>query len=228
MWKEIQPDLRYDDRHPWDRGWKIPIVPWRAMPHPDSGIAGIAKMLKETIPDEEYLQTSRKFHERHRLVRQYAWTITSPATLDFIHEYAGNHIHDPLAGTGYWAYLLRQYGHKVTASDIAPGNNPWAEDSHYSMESIDARASAYQAGPRATLLLAWPPYQSPIGHQILRAFRGDRIIYIGEGAGGCCGDDQMFRELDRAWREVAWHRPAQWEGIYDYVTAYRRVKRFGQ
>ena len=78
--------------------------------------------------------------------------------------------------------------------------------------------------PDRTLLLAWPPYDDPIGEKALTAYAGTRVIYIGEMDGGCCGDDAMFQRLATEWREVAEIRPVQWAGLHDWVTVYDRVE----
>lgn len=57
------------------------------------------------------------------------------------------------------------------------------------------------------------------------AYEDGSSCYIGEGPGGCCGDDRLFELLDQQWAKVAEHRPVQWFGIHDYVTVYdRRAK----
>lgn len=58
----------------------------------------------------------------------------------------------------------------------------------------------------------------------LNAYRGDLVIYAGEGPGGCCADDDFFDQLDTRWEPVAaspHHRT--WWGIHCRLTAYRRA-----
>lgn len=223
MWDVMLPHLVYDNGF-FECGFKVPIIPLK-----DDGTHYGRGEWDSDEYKKQLIENAAIHGQRWDRVKEFAWTITAPHTVDFVSEHSTRHIHDPLAGTGYWAYLLRQKGHKVTAADIAPGNNHWASKLWCDdIQTRDARASSYQAGPNATLLLAWPPYESPIGYQAVRAFRGDRIIYIGEGCGGCCGNYAMFDELERSWREVDWHKPPQWEGIRDYVTVYKRVRRFGR
>lgn len=164
---------------------------------------------------------------RERLVGQYAWTVTDPDTVEFVAAHAGSNIVDPLAGSGYWAHVLRQHGASVAAYDLNPpsaGGNHWhkAGIEHVPVKQGDgpAVASAY---PHRSLLLAWPPYDQPTGADILSAFAGQRVIYIGEGDGGCCGDDAMFTAFRTGWREVAERVPVQWDGIHDFVTVYDRI-----
>jgi hypothetical protein len=163
---------------------------------------------------------------RHQLVKQYSWTIPDPASLEFVLKYCDRPVLDPLAGTGYWAWLLQQNGIEVIASDLHPGDNQWHNGAplHASMFSEDAVDAVKMWGAKRTLLLSWPPYGHRIGADVVEKYihwGGNRIIYIGELEGGCCGTDTMFEFLS-SWDEVATHRPIQWFGLHDYITVYER------
>lgn len=166
--------------------------------------------------------------DRYAFTDTYAWTITAPDTVAFVVEHLGQAAIDPLAGSGYWTYLLRQASVNVLASDKAPAGSgiknhwhngtAWVGDIH----TLDAVESVARAAKERTLLLSWPPYGEPIGTDVIAAYRGDRIVYIGEGEGGCCGDDDMFALLGKEWVEVAEHAPVQWMGMHDFITVYDR------
>lgn len=179
---------------------------------------------------DNYGAVTRDYRERvdrFALCGRYSWTVTAPQTVAFVVEHAGARVVDPMAGSGWWANLLTESGIHVTASDLNPPDgteaNHWhREGQHVPVLQLDAVQAATVASADATLLLSWPPYDSQIGHEVLAAFGGRRVVYIGEGAGGCCGDDAMFDLLGRDWNEVAEHRPVQYYGIHDYVTIYDR------
>jgi len=162
---------------------------------------------------------------------EYAWTVTDPATVAFVAEHCGPLAYDPLAGSGYWAYLLGQSGVDVLTSDLMPpapdSMNKYhrADTSWVPIVEADAVTACRSWGIGRTLLLSWPPYSEPIGELIVAAHPGDLIVYIGEGDGGCCGDDGMWELLALDWVEVASHRPVQWYGMHDWVTVYRRIQR---
>lgn len=167
---------------------------------------------------------------RARYVQQYCWTIPDPWTLQFIAEQSGGRLIDPLAGTGYWGYLLGQLGINVASTDRYPPTrgeslNPWHPHvvQHTTVKAMDARHAVTGYLDR-TLLLAWPPHRDHTGYDIVRDYPGDRIIYIGEPRGGCTGDDAMFLELEQKWQEVDAIQPVQYEGYHDIVQVFDRVR----
>jgi hypothetical protein len=167
---------------------------------------------------------------RTDFTKQYAWTITSPESVAFVAEHSHGRLVDPLAGTGYWAYLLDQAGVDVLAYDLEPPDGTDRNHYHRGQSSFapvmkgDATEVVSVHSDR-TLLLSWPPYGEPVGHRTLAAYTGDRVIYIGEGSYGCCGDDAMFDLFAADWLEVAEHAPIQWLSMHDYITVYDRNKK---
>lgn len=163
---------------------------------------------------------------RHAMVKKYGWTIPDPKTVEFVVDHCQGKVLDPLAGTGYWGYLLNQVGVQIFSSDKAlPADNEWHRDQTpwtpiFQHDILDA-LEIYKPD---TLFLSWVPYCSEIGTKAVQKFEGGRIIYVGESSGGCCADDSLFEEFEN-WEEVRSHRPIQWSGMHDYVTIYdRKVK----
>lgn len=156
------------------------------------------------------------FGERHRLVNDYAFTISDPDTVAFVVKHAGPRVVDPMAGSGYWAYLLNQSRVDTLAFDRHPLKTP-----AYLVAQADAVDTA-RANSDRTLLLSWPPYNDTIGAKTLAAYRGERVIYMGEMEGGCCGTNRLFSLFKRDYRRIAEHVPVQWFGIHDEVVVYER------
>jgi hypothetical protein len=75
--------------------------------------------------------------------------------------------------------------------------------------------------PDRTLMLCWPPYDTPMAAMALRRFKGDTVVYIGEGGGGATGDGDFHEMLER-WEEVELVALPQWPGIRDYLYVYSR------
>lgn len=170
---------------------------------------------------------------RQRLVRQYSWTIPDPDTVAFVAKHAQGGLVDPIAGTGYWAYLLAQVGVDVVCYDLNPGTalitNGWHGDDLYAEICAKDGAEAVALHPDRTLFLSWPPYDQDVGARILMAYNGKRVIYIGEdqrvrdlGRAGATGDHDMHLILESDWTEVDSRQPVQFWGIQDRVTVYER------
>lgn len=162
--------------------------------------------------------------DRMELTSRYSWTVTAPETVGFVVEHCGNLVVDPLAGSGWWAHLLGDAGVTVIASDQhQPGgsNTYHRHTTHVPVAELDAAAAVDLAPDGATLLLSWAPMDDT-AYRAVKAFRGTRLIHIGEGWGGCTGDDDLFELLGREWAQVAEHRPIQFYGLHDYVTVYDR------
>ena len=104
---------------------------------------------------------------RQRLVRKYCWTIPDPDTVAFVAEHAHGGLVDPMAGTGYWAYLLAQVGVDVVCYDLNPGaalvTNGWHGEDLYAEVCAKAAAEAAALHPDRTQFLSWPPHARDVG-----------------------------------------------------------------
>jgi hypothetical protein len=171
-------------------------------------------------------QNMARSPNRLTLARKYCWTIPDPETVRFVAQHAHDGLVDPLAGTGYWAYLLAQLGVDVTCYDLKPGtvlhNNGWHGEDLYAAICAKDCADAVTLHPDRTLFLSWPPHGQDVGARTVLAYQGKRVIYVGEGHGGGTGDDELHAILERDWAEVDSHLPIQWWGQRDRVTVYER------
>jgi hypothetical protein len=84
-------------------------------------------------------------------------------------------------------------------------------------------SEAVEAHSDRVLLLCWPPYGDTFGAEVVDRYAGDTIIYIGEGEGGCCGDDAMFAQLDAdfVYADTCGDH-VNWSGIHDQLIHYVR------
>jgi hypothetical protein len=159
---------------------------------------------------------------RRELAARYAWAIPSAGALAAIAE-AGP-VLEAGAGTGYWAALLRERGADVVATDPAAGGpNPYHEGPLWTEVWPLTGVAAVRAYPGRTLLLCWPPPEDDeAGYDVLRAYRGDVLSYVGGDADGPAGSPRFHRELALNWtveEEIA--IPA-WPGLHDRLSVLRR------
>lgn len=178
--------------------------------------------------DRSVEESVAKLPNRQRLVRQYCWSIPDPDTVAFVAAHARNGVVDPIAGTGYWAYLLGQLGIDVVSYDLNPGtvlhHNGWHGADLYATVDAKDGTEAVAQHPDRTLFLSWPPYETEVGARILTAYAGNRLIYIGEGQ-GATGDGELRLVLEKDWTEVDSHQPVRFWGVQDRVTVYERTPR---
>lgn len=175
---------------------------------------------------------------RDDLCGKWAWSITDPASLQFVARVLGEKAVEIGAGTGYYASLLAQMGVDMICYDLYPplhtGQNHYHSprtEKHDGLLGItrevffDVRSGNYLMAaeyPDRTLFLCWPPYEDDMAFQTLQAYQGQRLVYIGEPDGGCTGDDQFFKLLAETWHLVESHTPVQWWGIHDVIEVYER------
>lgn len=172
-----------------------------------------------------YMQPGFSQIGRDELAGRFSWSIPSPGDMVWLAKLLdGRGVVEIGAGSGYWAWQMTQVGIDVVAFDPhLPGpDNRYVKHKLYHpvLPGDDRKAADY---PERALMLCWPPYCGAMAMDAMRAYTGDLLIYIGEGDGGCCADDDFFKLLDAEWDEESespFH--VTWSGIHCHMTAYRR------
>jgi len=162
------------------------------------------------------------FAARNELVQRYAWSIPSPRAIEAL--VSRGPIVEVFAGTGSWASLIKKAGGDIIATDSLPGRNHWCkvEEPYTDISQLDA-VKAAKMYPERMLFMSWPP-MNEAAYRCLRAYRGTRLAYIGEDAGGCTATDDFFAELeDPRWLLEETIRIPQWFGLHDTLDFYRRI-----
>ena len=163
--------------------------------------------------------------------QKYAWAIPSEEALLEIARYS------PLveigAGTGYWAWLLRQMGVDILAYDCKPPHLEKTENEfHREVDSwtevLVGDESVLDALPDRTLFLCWPPSNHPMAFQTLSRFRGDRFLFVGEGwPSHATGDEAFFDLLESDWVMEEDHSRVwlpHWPGRDDLLWIFHRKR----
>lgn len=160
------------------------------------------------------------FLARERLVKHYAWAVPTPAAINLLIRYS------PLvemgAGGGYWASLVQQKAtpDTIIPYDIAPGKNHWVDKLW--TEVVTGGPEVLKDHKDRALFLCWPPYSEPMAGNCLTHYEGEHVILIGEGNGGCCGDDTLYEMLDKQFESIETLNIPQWHGLHDYLEVFRR------
>jgi hypothetical protein len=165
---------------------------------------------------------SRSYEVRHEFIALYGFSILDRDTVELLATYS------PLlevgAGTGYWASELRQAGADVVATDLDPSPaNKYQFTKFWEVERLDGVA-AVEKYPDRTLLTVWPDYEGEWIEDVLKAYRSDRVLYVGEGDGGCTGTDAFHEYLFEHFERVQTVPLYQFSGIHDRLEIYERKK----
>lgn len=158
---------------------------------------------------------------RQELVMTHSWAVPTDEALEAIARHSPNGVVEIGAGTGYWAGLLRDQGVDVVAYDVAPHDNVQAK-AQWSEVLVGNHLNVMKH-PERSLMLCWPPYSTDMAAMALRRYKGNVVIYIGEYAGGCNGDE-AFHEMLESWEEKEVISLPQWPGIHDSLFVYYRSK----
>jgi hypothetical protein len=128
------------------------------------------------------------------------------------------------SGLGFIEYLLHKNGIDIIATDIQkPIYNPYFRRSAY----IDiVELSAYDAIKtyNRNIILSWPCMDNPWAYECIRQIKsGTKLIYIGEGFGGCTADNAFNVYLDRNFQLEHKLPHINFNGIDDSISLYTRL-----
>lgn len=167
----------------------------------------------------------RELADRFALCGTFAWSICSPGDITWMKGILGGRgVVEPGAGSGYWAWQLRQAGVDVAACDPnEAGEGNWYARRREWTTVLRDDHDAPKRHPDRALFLCWPSYNEPWAAQSLACYTGDLLIYAGEGEGGCTADSAFFELRDAEWEEIG-DSPAHisYWGIHCNLTAYSR------
>jgi hypothetical protein len=155
----------------------------------------------------------------------FSFAIPSILAVKEICAFAGSEqILEVGSGLGLWASLIQLNGGKIIPTDSFTTNGTVPEKTFIPVIEIDA-VKAVEEFPSSVLMLCWPTLGKRFAANSLEAFKGDKLVYIGEGADGCCADYRFFEILDKEWecdyRNMMISIPS-WHHIYDNLYFYTR------
>jgi len=165
----------------------------------------------------------RSWTERQRLTALYAWAVPDTKAILTLANYSS--LIEIGAGTGYWAGLIKQAGGDIVCYDSIPpkencGNN-WRHTKTY-FEVNEGGPHKLLEHPDRTLFLCWAPYDQPMAIDCMRNYRGNILCWVGEGHGGCTGDEAFWEYVDEFFVEKTKVKIPQWDGIHDFLVVYER------
>lgn len=199
------------------------VVKWMSTSQVDHDVDPLFELWKfvEGNSYVSFSQGERRETARERAVSKYAFAVTSHLTIDRIAA------HGPIievgAGSGWWAHRLELVGCDVVATDVASPETSRRFPRRRPYTKIDLMTGAEAAAryPERTLLMVWPEVGN-MSLEALEAYRGEKVIYIGEDEAGCTACDEFFDLLSRDYEKVQGIPLAKWSGCFDIAIVYRR------
>jgi hypothetical protein len=146
---------------------------------------------------------------------RYSWAVPTPEAVEAIAEYAVPVV-DFGAGSGYWSMLLHQAGVDVVAYDDWSWGKPklWFPVKDGGVEALSNHHDR-------AMLLVWPPAESSMAINALRAWDGDLLFYVGEIL-RVNGTPAFFGALSREWHLERRVDLPNWRGKVDELYVLRR------
>ena len=181
-------------------------------------LAIIAELSHDNIKEDMKITMMR----RRMFTSTLAWAIPDQGCLDAIVKFAGGYkILEVGCGSGLWAGLLGAMGATVTATDpfLTHGFDP--AQTFVEVERMDAVTAIAMYANHRVLMIIWPSAGDAFAVDALRAFTGNRLVYIGEYE-GCTANQDFFNELNENWNEEKIIDIPKWYGLYDYCSFYSR------
>jgi hypothetical protein len=158
---------------------------------------------------------------RDTCIKRFSFAILTEKAIEKLKPYAP--FIEVGAGTGYWAYELQKRNIEIIPTDpiyfkysTYKFNKKWTD-----VKKLSA-VQAVKKYPKHTLMLIWPCYGKPWAYDALKKYKGNKLVYCGEGHGGCTADDDFHEVLEKKWEQFEEINIPQWYGIYDYLMIYKR------
>lgn len=166
-------------------------------------------------------KTSRTMHFRIEYV-YHSFPILSKEWIEHAASYCKqfNNIHELAAGNGWLTYWLRQYGVNI---ESCTDNYSWKKFTYNNdwVTKKDAIESVKEHKKADLFILSWP-YMDDMAANIFKAMKpNQRLLYIGEGWGGCTADDEFFKLTEGQEEETDLHKNfISFWGIHDCPSVY--------
>lgn len=168
-----------------------------------------------------YWSVFGSIRRRERVIARYGFAIPCREAIQT--AVAAGPLVELGAGTGYWSALIARAGGDVLACDIDDGGYGFAVGHHHPVERRDA-ADFVRQHPARNALIVWPSYGGDWACRAAEALAiGRTLLLVGEGPGGCTGNDRLFHCLGTAFAPVAEVPLPVWPGIHDFLGVFRKV-----
>lgn len=169
---------------------------------------------------------------RDTYIHQYGFYIVSEGFIENTVNYFGkSKILEVGAGSGFLSACLQKSGIEVVPTDAHLINNSYGFKTLHT-EIVEEDSVKFLKNNKKyfdVVLMSWPNYSSSFAYNIVKNMdSGQILIYIGEGYGGCTGDDKFFEYMEKNTeileKETNKFNESSfsWIGIHDRVNIFKK------
>lgn len=154
--------------------------------------------LYPNMPLQQYLTlpNGNSMNIREKYIEQCGFALLAENWIKPLAKWIGDRpCLEVMAGCGSLTYFLSEYGVKIKATD----NYSWDKkfpNKYTEVENLDAIEATRRYGDKVKFIICSWPYMDSTATRVLLEMRKVnkqcRMIYIGEGRGGCTADDSFF------------------------------------
>lgn len=168
------------------------------------------------------------FYYRTNVIKYIAYGIPDvdafTKIVDFMNtERKGSKLFSICAGKACIETVFKEIGIDVTCVDFNAQNQHKTMPEHViQTDGIRFLHESDNVAVDDVLYLSWPSFDSSVGANAVKEFKGSAIIYVGEDKGGCCADDEFFEILETGWTNVYSGNTIHMYGINDTCKIYTR------
>jgi hypothetical protein len=177
----------------------------------------------EQVSNYNFQNDHVNFQLRKYFTENIAWAIPSKESVENIRNFIGNdYCLEIGSGHGLWAGLLRLEGVNIVATDNFLSHNSQQLNVFTEVEEIDYKEAMIKYSNSDVLFLCWSTFNDPLSYNCLTNFKGNKVVFIGEGEDGCTADDSFFKEIGETFDLYKDIPIPNWQGISDFVLLYTR------
>lgn len=178
-----------------------------------------------------FVSLEQELSRRDLFTATLAWAVPSPSSIDTIAEFIGTTPTVEInAGTGLWAALLKAKGCNLVATDLLA--HDWRDKTKTPRKNFtdvvlsDASTAIKNLMPEGGCFMScWPGYRDSYCTEALKVAltkKVAKVVYIGEGEGGCTGTDDLHELLESSFTSCKVVKIPKWYGIHDRAYLYTR------
>ena len=188
------------------------------------------KLVNKIIPDKfpnEVIKSFATMMFRDEVVKLMGFALISNDWVLPLSKWIGDKkCLEVMAGSGALSYALKEQGVDIIATDNCSWNlSDWFDKNKSNwteVENIDAIEAVEKYGKEVDIIFMSWPYMDDTAFKVLEKMRevnpNCKLIYIGEGSGGCTANDNFFKSIKIVEEEafkLAMSEFKNWQSIYD-------------